>query len=613
MRVEKPHNSIQRPPRHLFAFDTETRNEPINEEETRLVWKLGTAIYYDRKDHTTNTLKTTNANELVVFLLDSVPKRGTLWVYAHNIYFDFKVAGLHTALPEHGYKLEWFYFSAGGGNAIIVFKRGTQKIKLINTFNYYPLKLAKIGKIIGLDKWNVDFETSDTTTLMNYCFRDCEIVMEAMKLFHNTMETHLGVCASLTAGSTAYSAWRNTQGGSWVNFHDDSTLTAWERMAYKGGRTECFRLGALPGRWHCLDINSMYPFIMSTTPIPCRIVKAFGIKNQYESIQGAGWWRKLSRFVVHDDEGFTLRRDGSRAGIMADCLLRVDQPAIGVMHEDKLCFPVGTFRVTLACSEFEYAFNSRWIEQVYAVEIWRMDQPFSEYVERIWTLRHEFQRSNNHGMATAIKLVGNSLYGKFAQRKIIEVGREPCEIDAIRSEICVLEGGKGVLWELCGQRVYMLTTQEATRRTHYPVAAQITAAARLYLWRLICHAGKENVAYVDTDSLFVNDNGYARLGTFLGDSLGDLKVEWTDERLEVHGLKDYRTSVLAKRKGIKEDAVFVESQNAWRQTQFVGLRGDLRTGNKKGIIIKTVHKKLARKYSKGTVAQDGTVKPLELS
>lgn len=613
MRIQKPLNRLNRRPRYLFAFDTETSEEPINETESSLVWKLGCGIYYDRETGERATIGTEDKQAFIRFMLSHVPKRGTLWVYAHNIYFDFKVSDLHIELPKAGFKLDWFYFGQGGGNAIIVFKRSQQTIKFINTFNYFPMKLEKIGELVGLPKLEVDFSVVDNEQLLTYCMRDTEIVVKAMVLFHDTIENHLGVSVGYTAGSTSYIAWTNSQDGQWVQFHDDDALGVWERNAYKGGRTEAFKLGRIGQTVHCLDVNSMYPYVMLSYPMPCRIVKAFGIKSHFEAIAGRDWWACLSRFVINKDHRLYLIRGGFRAGVMADCTLRVDEPAIGIIDKDKLIFPTGTFRATLSCCEFEYALERGWIEEIYAAEVWRMAYPFEDYISRVWALRNEFKASGNHGMSTAIKLVGNSLYGKFAQRKIIEVAREECDPALIHSEMAVIEGGAGMIWELCGQRVFMLTSKEPTNRTHYPIASEITAAARLTLWRYINEAGRKNVYYCDTDSLFVNDVGLDMLSGNIGSELGELKLEWTDNKLTIYGLKDYQTSTKVKRKGVKSDAVFIEALNAWQQTQFVGIRGDLQRGNQKGILIRKVNKTLKRQYTKGRVQSDGRVLPFELA
>lgn len=613
MRIQQPLNRLNRPPRYLLAFDTETETIPITDKESRLVWKAGCAIYHDRSSGDERRIKSTDVEDYVRFIIDCIPKRGTLWVYAHNVYFDFKVAGLHTRLPAIGFELGWFYFAGSGGNSVIVFKRGQQTIKFVNTFNYFPMKLEKIGDIVGLPKKSVDFNDVDIDTLLDYCMRDTEIVMRAMRLFHDTIEENLGVSVGLTSGATSFNAWVNMQSGEWIEFHDDPELSGFERDCYKGGRTEAFKLGPLRGTWTCVDINSMYPFIMRTTLMPLRVVKVFGVKPHFEAITGRDWWQSLSRFIVEDKEGFVLRRDGQRAGVVADVTITTDEPAIGIVDKNKLVFPVGTFRVTLACCEFEYAFHKGWINEIHAAEIWALGYPFNEFIDTCWNLRHEFEVMDNHGLSKCLKLVMNSLYGKFAQRKIEELYREPCDPESIKSEFAVLPEGDGVIWELCGQRVYMLTTKETTSRTHYPVAAQITAAARLYLWKLINTAGRENVAYCDTDSLFINSRGLSALRDYMGDTLGLLKVEWTDDALRIYGLKDYQTSRKVKRKGIKSDAVFVESSGAWRQTQFVGIRGDLAHGNREGILIKTIDKHLRRNYTKGTVLEDGSVVPFVFS
>ena len=57
------------------------------------------------------------------------------------------------------------------------------------------------------------------------------------------------------------------------------------------------------------------------------------------------------------------------------------------------------------------------------------------------------------------------------------------------------------------------------------IASYVTAAARVYLAKMIELAGEGNILYCDTDSLFVTRKGYDNLARFVQqDKLGKLKV-----------------------------------------------------------------------------------------
>jgi len=150
-------------------------------------------------------------------------------------------------------------------------------------------------------------------------------------------------------------------------------------------------------------------------------------------------------------------------------------------------------------------------------------------------------------------------------------------------------------------------------RDSFPaIASHITAYARMYLWELMKAAGLENVYYVDTDSLMVNEEGFEALRPRIDPSkLGALKVEWESDEVVINGLKDYSIDGKLKAKGIRKDAVQT-APGVFTQDQFRGIEGMIREGELDRILIRTVSKTLLRTYLKGQVMESGKVFPLRL-
>jgi hypothetical protein len=135
----------------------------------------------------------------------------------------------------------------------------------------------------------------------------------------------------------------------------------------------------------------------------------------------------------------------------------------------------------------------------------------------------------------------------------------------------------------------------------------------MYLQQLINQAGKHNVFYCDTDSLFINDQGLANLKQLIKPGvLGKLKLEWSSDDVEIHGLKDYRVGSLVKIKGIRRNAVKIDD-NTYRQAMFQGFKGALKKGLVDQQMVYYVDKHLTREYKKGTVTATGAITPLVLN
>ena len=85
--------------------------------------------------------------------------------------------------------------------------------------------------------------------------------------------------------------------------------------------------------------------------------------------------------------------------------------------------------------------------------------------------------------------------------------------------------------------------------------------------------------YCDTDSLFVNSDGYDNLKDLINPyQLGALKLEWESDDVVLNGLKDYTVDDYRKAKGIRKDAIEIRP-GVFKQVQFRNLAGMLRAND----------------------------------
>jgi hypothetical protein len=80
----------------------------------------------------------------------------------------------------------------------------------------------------------------------------------------------------MTGGSLAMQSYRHTMGKSYNGRTDqiptidrESPHAFYERFAYYGGQTTCFRVGKYTGEFYVVDCNSLYPYVMRENTFPC--------------------------------------------------------------------------------------------------------------------------------------------------------------------------------------------------------------------------------------------------------------------------------------------------------------------------------------------------------
>lgn len=524
------------------------------------------------------------------FVDDCVEPKHTTVAFAHNLPFDLVMTGGFPALVKRGWSIKMLYYA--NGVTIIQCKREKVKLLLLDTLNFYKAALREIGDTIGLHKGDVDFDTVSIDELSDYCKNDVNIILRLMQGYVAfILKNELGNF-SMTISGQAFRAYRHRFMGCEINIHDNERATALERRAYYGGRSEAFRVGDMTGGpYHQVDINSMYPFIMRKFSFPYKLRGILG----HTPLSG------MRRGIKHEQ-------------CIAVCQVTTDEPVYPYRHRGRLLFPVGTFRTTLSTPEVAYALEHGHLDRVETCCLYKRGILFRRWVDEMYKLRQAAKSSGNKLEETMVKLLMNSLYGKFGQRSETwtEIDIEPDMPDGVYEYYDRAIGRMGKMRFICGTTWELTEVGEASES--FPaIAAHVTAFSRMYLWELIGKAGRENVFYMDTDSLIVNDEGLTRLRPYLNPSkLGMLKLEMSADELVIYGPKDYRHGEKVRTKGIRKTAVEI-APNTYRQQQWASLAGVIEQGMTDTYFVKDVVKRLKRVYRKGVVTPQGYVEPFRLS
>ena len=586
------HNRGSGTPQHCIFFDTETTGKVIDGNTIEASLNFGHVCYVRRIKRgqwsAPKWARFTTADAFWAFVHQWVKPKRRLYIFAHNLGFDLAQVKGFGHLQSEGWECTSRIIAPKVLN--LTYRKEGASIRLVDTFNYYPMALKALGDMVGLEKYDFPNE-SDTPELWDsYCQRDVEIMVAAMKLWWQRItDWELGNFA-VTLASQCMNAYRHRFMGTPIFIDSNDRANEAGRKSYLGGRTEAFHIGKVPEHLWCLDINSMYPYIMQTRPVPYRLA------TTRTKIEPHG----LSQIL-------------DTHSVVADVELEVNEAAIPIRFEGRTTWPVGSFNAALTTPELRYALDQGMITKVHYAAIYHEAVIFSEYVDFFYSERLKARKSGDKATEGMVKLMMSSLYGKFGQngQKWEIVGRTDDNLishyqvwDSSQQEMTQYRQFAGLIEKL---------EEKPESRDSFPaIASHITAYARMYLWELMKAAGLENVYYVDTDSLMVNEEGYEALKPRIDPSkLGSLKVEWESDEVVINGLKDYSIDGKLKAKGIRKDAIQT-APGVFTQDQFRGIEGMIREGELDRILIRTVSKTLLRTYLKGQVMESGKVFPLRL-
>lgn len=579
-------------PHAAIWVDTETDQIPVDEVTVRHVLRFGWACYQRTRLNGAWTepewFRFTNARDFWCWAESKARPKTRLFMFAHNFSFDAPVLGTFEILPERGWKLTRAIIESPP--VILGWRREKTTIQMLDTLNWWRMPLAKIGESIGLAKLKMPPLDASAEEWDEYAKRDVEVIRVAMHGWWKFLEAYdLGGFAS-TLAAQALRSYRHRYMPAKILIDDDTQAIALARSALHGGRTEAFRLGKVRGRVHCVDVNSMYPAVMSRERFPARLVRVFKSPDDDEL---AEWC--VSHCVV----------------ALVD--LETKRNRFAHVLGDKLIFPTGRFTEALTTPDLADALAHGEVRGCKWAAVYEAEYLFAAFVEEFYRLRMDAKSAGNESDSWRLKILMNSLYGKFAQRgeRWEVIGEAPtkdiqqwAQIDFQTRKVRYFRSLSGALQE-------RIREGEA-HDSHPAIAAHVTAYGRALLYKFLQDAGKEVCWYVDTDSLYVNDDGFNRLRADLDDKrLGALKHESTYDGMTIFGAKDYIIGGRKVTKGVRANATWVTDHEV-SQEQWSTLRGLLRVQDVSAPTTRLISKHLKRDYSKGIVGKTGKISPFVL-
>jgi len=478
---------------NFVGFDVETYD--VKGVQT---FYFGSIYYYDEEGK--EVFETYFDRELLIRRI-LTPCFKDKYIVATNLAFDYSSLFYETSF-WNDLKLIW----RGSDLITIKYNLPNKKgsISFIDTFNYVGFSVAKLGSIIGTNKGTQPHyigkrkskNNKELNDFIAYNKLDCKISCDFMYFLQKGINA-IGGNLKLTIASSSLDTWRRAfmVGKLTKEQHTlkDNNIKEFIHKGYYGGRTEVFTKGILKNM-NYYDINSLYPSMMlKEMPNPNSVFKPSSFSSD-----------NIIKYM-----GVT------------ECLIQspinMKYPILPYRHKitNKLIFPTGTFKAVWNHNELNYAILKGYkVIKIYNQVCYRHTfKPFKDYINVLYNKRLDFKKDKNP-MELVVKLLMNSLYGKFAQSKRLNTEITDINLLSQEDKVKALLFDKG---DIKDNFLVQTSTEEFDGIFAFPIlSSYISSYARIEIHKYI---EKHNAVYCDTDSIVTSDT--------LQESkeLGDMKLE----------------------------------------------------------------------------------------
>jgi len=396
-------------------------------------------------------------------------------------------------------------------------KNTTGKIRFIDTFNFIKCSVDSLGRIIGISKLEkpkclgnkIEENSKEGKELEIYNIRDSYISGKFVNFLQNTFND-LGVNLKITSPACAMALFRSRYMNSYLLQPDRETLSIFYK-GYYGGRCETFIRGEIKDKLFYYDVNGLYPYCMAkyNYPFPNSII---------------------TETLYNQDTDIIFKYEG-----ISYCDVSINKdiiPFLPYRNENKLLFPLGNFKGWYSHAELRKAYSLGYeIKLLETISYEETYKPFADYVNDLYKLRLKYQEEKNPN-EVCIKLMSNSLYGKYGQRMtkqdLLFINNPE---DYAKYKECIENCRKGnIRYKLLIPDpdlpyVYIEDTEtEIYPKFINPIfSIYVTSYARITLYeyfeKVLSKGG--SIYYCDTDSIITD----VSLNEFVGKELGQIKLE----------------------------------------------------------------------------------------
>ena len=608
--------------RTLIFVDTETQSTTESDDNTgpnkltigaaasgRVRKLKGKQTYCCRDDLIFN-----EPNEFWEWVKTKSRPKETTWIFAHNVSFDSVILDLVGMLVRKQWRVTKPYarrdpatgkeflngmFVIDGPPFILSLQDPDGcRYLLADTLNYWRRPLEQLGRSAGIPKLPMPSPSAEAFEWRRYCMRDVRIIEHAVvELLLWWREQDLGNWR-WTAPSLAMAAFRHKFMTHDIIFHDEPKARQLERAAYFGGQTEAYFLGPYDKPVWQYDVVSLYPKVMQDELYPSKLLDY--------------------REVVAFTEAMPMHEPSA-----AIAQVEVDLRWHTLPHRTPAgpVYATGRGTMVLAGPELHWAVENGLVRRWGSWATYKLEPLFREFVEYFAPLKEHYTATDEPIKREFVKMVMNSLYGKFGQyggKWRINPNRVGMDSPGLFREVHPFTRAVTLCLEI-GDAVFDKVDGLEVEQAFPAISAFVCAHGRQYMRRLRGIAGPKNVLYQATDSLMVSEAGRGQIhesSGLLGDTLGKLQLQRSGHNADIIGLNWYRIGDEWVRGGRKKTARHI-SDTVYSQLHFDSFvqslcRMQREQSTDPAVLVqsRTIHR--SRDYWKARQTPSGWLKPWSL-
>ena len=564
--------------RKFIFWDIETKNE-IKDHNTKFKFLQACTGYTrlnPKKDKNIVDYKFHRSElELAKYFVKMIQKHRSIIAMAHNTGFDLLHSNLLPYLEDSGFKYK--IFNPRTSSFIIKMTRDNYAITFLDSMNWFPFSLDKLGDMIGDKKLEIDFDKYDQGNMDVYNKQDVTIVKRAYEKYVKWYNEISGLSSGYTRGSDAYQLWKISKKAGNVSRHANLEILRNEYNSYRGGRTECFKLGALSNEpWYKIDINSLYPYVMANNEYSTKYIGTFD-NPSYDLFE-----------AIYKDHN-----------VLCDISFDTKIPIVPIRDNLGMYYPIGRIRGWYCGNELNDIIDLADVIKIHKVHAYNKSEIFRDIIEKLYEYKKQYSKENRDIERYNVKLMLNSIYGKFGQKmeNLHKIGESKNRHYNYSQCLGDLRNDYDGIMN-CGYDVYGVNKNIIGNNSCPIIASEVSGNGRAFITDFINRIGIENIAYCDTDSLILNQCGFDFMSDHIDNiQLGSWKLEGVSNKVVIRGLKDYSFGSENHTKGIPKKAKPI-NKDTFQYTHFTTFKEGFLHRQNFPSDIKQIKKKIKRQYWK---------------
>lgn len=478
-------------------------------------------------------------------------KRSVMW--AHNLAYDLRVSNGLRHLLDDGWTCKTISLArvASWGE----WTRDEHTLIVCDSFSWFHSSLDRLAAEMGSPRPAFNYEGAQLGHLQNRCRRDCALLAVAVtQLLDWLTREYLGPFRPTGSGQSHSALRRRFLAPKQILIHCDGQALAAERLAMHTGRTEAWRWGKIREPLYEFDMNLAYCRIAATHAVPGKLLGELNASH--------------AAFVGHT-------HDGSRA--LAEAEITTAIPLVPLQREGRVLWPTGKFTTTLWDPEIQLLLDHDAdvnIKRLWGYSATDALKPMSEWIiDQLNTLR----TPQNAAYLRVIKHWARALVGRMALRYSQWEYYGDSPFDSLELATEMPYGNEATIERLqLGHTAFIRGAEGEANSSCPQIPGWVQSHCRRLLWRIVDHAGPENVYYMDTDGLLVNKDGAEMLRELKDIKGGYVLLEKAVHRnLTIHGPRQVEFADHRKISGLPSGAIRT-SEITWSGETWEGLEPAMR-------------------------------------